>query len=384
MATRVGIVSVGLTKLSHARHDVNTEELSYEAVKQVMQETGLSFNKEGDIDHKVIVCDDLWEAETLSDIKLHNILGGHMGDCNKVPQDATQALLYSAAHIMSGHVDTVIVLATIKMSPAVSRNEVPNYGFDPLYMRGIGIDHISAAALQARTYMQTYSITREQCAKAVVKSRKNAKNNPYANESGDITVDDVLRAKMMASPLGELDVFPVTDGAVAIILACEEKAKKLAKKPVWINGMGTYRDRYHLGSRNLAVSESLEKAAQQAYKMTGITDPRKEIDFVEMGAEYSYQELLWSEGLGLCARGEGGKLIDSGATQVNGDIPIDPSGGMLSGYPTFVAGAASTAQAVLQLTGGAGAAQLDKADVALVHGVSGPCGQLQTVLVLGK
>ena len=119
-----------------------------------------------------------------------------------------------------------------------------------------------------------------------------------------------------------------------------------------------------------------------AYDMAGITDPLKEIDVAEISEEYSYQELLWMEGLGFCGRGEAGKLIDDGVTQMGGQLPVNPSGGMLSGNPTIVAGAARAAEAVLQLRGEAGDRQVPGASVALAHGVTGICGQHQCVSIL--
>ena len=102
----------------------------------------------------------------------------------------------------------------------------------------------------------------------------------------------------------------------------------------------------------------------------------------EISEQYAYQELLWSEGLGLCAKGEGGKLIDSGKTQMGGELPINPSGGMLSGLPVCVAGMQRVVEAALQLRGEAGPRQVAGAKRALAHGVDGPAGQLQCVVTL--
>jgi acetyl-CoA C-acetyltransferase len=118
--------------------------------------------------------------------------------------------------------------------------------------------------------------------------------------------------------------------------------------------------------------------------MAGIGRPLREIDVAEISEEYSYQELLWMEGLGFCDRGEGGKLIDSGKTKIGGKLPVNPSGGVLSGNPNGVAGMVRVAEAVLQLRGKAGGRQVDGAKVALAHGVTGICGQHQAVMILGR
>jgi acetyl-CoA C-acetyltransferase len=111
---------------------------------------------------------------------------------------------------------------------------------------------------------------------------------------------------------------------------------------------------------------------------------RREVDLIELGDEFSYQELLWMEGLGLCERGEAGRLIESGATALGGKIPVNPSGGLLSGVPINVAGLNRVAEAALQLRGEAEGRQVNKARIAVTQGHSGFCGQHQCVIVLGN
>ena len=131
-------------------------------------------------------------------------------------------------------------------------------------------------------------------------------------------------------------------------------------------------------------SAALEKAAAQAYRMAGLKKPRRDIDVVEVGDEFSYQELLWLEGLGLCDRGEAGRMIDSGVTALKGKMPVNPSGGLLGGVPANVAGLNRVAEAVLQLRGEAGDYQVKNPNIALAQGHSGFCGQHQCVIVLGN
>src|SRR4030042_1691779 len=108
--------------------------------------------------------------------------------------------------------------------------------------------------------------------------------------------------------------------------------------------------------------------------MAGITIPRKEIDLVELSDYYSYQELLWLEGMGFCKRGEGGKMLEKGITAMDGELPVNPSGGILSGNPVTVAGTIRVAEAALQLMGQAGGRQVDGAKRALAPGPCGPRG----------
>jgi acetyl-CoA C-acetyltransferase len=107
-----------------------------------------------------------------------------------------------------------------------------------------------------------------------------------------------------------------------------------------------------------------------------------EIDLAEVYDAFSYMELMWMEGLGLCGRGEAGNMVDSAVTELGGALPINPSGGVLSAHAVQVAGLARIAEAVLQLRGEAGARQVEGAKVALAHGIEGACGQGHCVFVL--
>jgi len=389
MSERVGIVAVAQTKYHANRADANEGELVYEAVGQVLKETGLKFAKDVTgsdafgIDATVTCSQDFLDGRTISNCNVMSYVGTHHSDEDKVAEDALNAVYTAVARILSGHQDVVLVAAHCKESQADMRG-VENAALDPVFLRVLGLDFLSAAAMQARRYMYKYGITPEQCAKVVVKNRGNAKKNPFAQEPLDITTADVLGSQVLASPIRQLDMKPTSDGACAMILATEKKAKKFCSKPIWIQGVSNCYETHYLGDRDLADCDALVKAAKKAYSMAGITDPSKQVNVVEVSEEYSYQELLWMEGLGLCSRGEAGRLLDSGATQLEGELPVNPSGGMLAGNPTVVAGMTRIAEGVLQLRGEAGERQVPGAKMALAHGFTGMCGALQGVMILGK
>ena len=380
MAERVGIVAVGQTKYHPDRSDVNEEELAYEAIKQVLDTTGLTLS---DIDSAVSCSQDFWDGRTISNMNIQHVVGAHLGHEDKVAEDGLNAVYVGMSQVLSGHQDIILVVAHTKESQA-DKSLVENAAFDPALMRQLGLDFLSAAAMQAKRYMYKYGITPQQCAKVAVKNRGNAKNNPFAQEPLDITVEDVLSSKTLSSPIKRLDTKPISDGACAMILAPEAKAKKLTKKPVWILGASNCYETHYLGDRDLANCDALMKAAKKAYSMAGIKNPLKEVNVAEISEEYTYQELLWLEGLGFCGPGEGGKLIDRGVTKMGGKLPVNPSGGVLSGNPVGVAGMARVAEAVLQLRGEAGDRQVKGAQIALAHGVTGICGQHQGVMILGN
>jgi acetyl-CoA C-acetyltransferase len=384
MTERVGIVAVAQTKYHRNRADVNEGELAYEAIKQVLEETGLKFAHDGSgIDASVTCCQDFWDGRTIASLNVASYVGAHHSDEDRVAGNSLNALYCAFARILSGLQDIILVVSHCKESQS-DKNLIENAALDPAFLRILGLDFLTAAALQARRYMYKYGITAEQCARVAVKNRGNAKKNPFAQEPLDITVEDVLGSKMLVSPIRQLDTKPTSDGACVMILAREKKAKKLAKKPIWILGVSNCHETHYLGERDLAECDALVSAADKAYKMAGIADPVKELDLVELSEEYSYQELLWMEGLGLCGRSEAGKMIDAGVTQLGGQLPVNPSGGMLSGNPPIVAGMARVAEAVLQLRGEAGERQVPGAKMALAHGVDGSCGQQQGVMILGK
>lgn len=380
MGERVAIVAVAQTKYHPNRVDVNEEELAYEAIKQVLEETGVSLSE---IDSAVTCSQDFWDGRTISNMNIQHVVGAHLGHEDKVAEDGVNAVYAAMGQILSGHHEIILLEAHTKESQT-DKSLIENAAFDAILMRQLGLDFTSAAALQARRYMYKYGITPEQCARVVVRNHSNARNNPYAQEPLDLTVDDVLGSRMLVSPIRLLDAKPISDGACAMIIASEEKAKKLTKKPVWILGASNCYETHYLGDRDLADCDALATAAKKAYSMAGIKNPLKGIDVAEISTEYSYQEPLWLEGLGFCGRGEGGRLIESNTIKMGGKLPLNPSGGVLPGNPNGVAGMARVAEAVLQLRGEAGDRQVKDAKVALAHGYTGICGQHQAVMILGN
>jgi len=381
MADRVAIVGVAQTKFSPRRQDVNYAELAYEVIEQVLRDTGLAIER--DIDNSISCSHDIWDGQTISNIGITDVIGGHLRNEEKTAMDGSTAVYYGAIGILSGEFECTLLLAHTKMSQT-NRNIVNNVAFDPIYTRLLGFDYTSAAALQARRFMHRRGITREQMARVVVKNLKNAIQNPLVHNKGDFTVEDVLASSVVADPLRKMDIAPDADGAVAVVIAGEERAKKITDTPVWIKGLGTCYDAHYLGDRDLAECMALRKAAERAYKMAGITDPQKQIDLIELGEEFSYQELLWLEGLGVCDPGKSGEVIDLGITNVDGDLPVNPSGGLLSGIPVNVMGLNRVAEAALQIMGRANGHQVGDVKTALAQGHSGFCGQHHCVIVLGR
>jgi acetyl-CoA C-acetyltransferase len=165
-----------------------------------------------------------------------------------------------------------------------------------------------------------------------------------------------------------LDVAPQSDGAVVVLLASEDVAGSLTRSPIWIRGIGWCSDAPTLESRDWGSAVYTRLAAEMAYKQANIRKPQREIDFVEINDEYAYKELQHLEALKLCKPGEAGHLTESGATEIHGKLPVNPSGGCLGvGHLYEANGAHKVLEVVLQLRGEKGKNQVKDARIGLAQ-----------------
>ncbi len=376
---KVAIVGVAQTKYEEDKIDQPYSELVFEVVKKLHNNLGITND---DIGCVITSSNDFNDGRTIANMAIQDAVGSVRKAESRVSGDGAFAYVYGAMRILSEEYDTVMVVSHCKCSE-VSQYLVNNTIFDPYYQRHLGLDQISSAGLMANMYMNKYGVSEEQAAKVVVKNRKNALNNPHAHLQKEISVEDVLNSKMLAYPLKELDFPPFSDGAVAMLLTSEKSAKKFTDTPVWLKGYASCTDAYYLGHRNMTDLIGLELAAKGAYEMAGISDPVGELDVAEVYDAFSTHELMSYEALGFCGKGEGGKFMDSGATQMNGSIPVNPSGGVLSSNPTMANGLIRVAEIVLQLMGKAGKRQIPNAKLGLANGMNGICSQGNCVLIFG-
>jgi acetyl-CoA C-acetyltransferase len=379
MTRRVGIVSVA--QGAGAESKDNFYDQAYRITKEVLEKAGITRDDLGtivtassDIFHGGISCANSYYWETT---------GAFLKNASRQDGESLFAFFYAVMRILSGQYDTALVMALCKGSENPPNDTCTLMFADPFYQRPVGLQETLAAALQMRLYLERYGVTEEQCAQVAVKNLGNALGNPYAHRKGRYTVEEILGSERLADPLTALQVAPKSEGMVAVLLASEEKARGLTDKPVWFKGYGSSLDHFYLGDRNL-LKGPLRDAAARAYRMAGIADPQKEIDLAEITEPYAFQELLWCEDLGLCGPGEGGKLIASGRTRRNGDLPVNPSGGVLANNPYVSRGLQRLVEAVLQIRGEAGERQVPKAvKTALAHGTHGFAGQCHAVAIVG-
>ena len=377
---RTAIIGVGMTKIEAEKKGETFADMAWEAVNRALDDAGMSID---DIDNVVTTSSDFWDGRTISLMAVGDASGAATKNISCVEGDGTFGAFYANARALSGSYKTTLVTGHSKGSQCVS-SLITNASFDPIYERELGMDMITACAMQANAYMHRTGLKPEEMALVSVKNHGNALQNPMAQLPMKITVEDVLASEMIADPLHKLDCSPVSDGCCAVIIAHETAATKFRQKPVWIRGLSFCTDSFFFGDRDLARSNALAEAAKKAYSMAGIKDPKKEIDVVELYDAFTYQELLWLEEMGLAEYGKAAKGLQAGEFNMDGRMPVNPSGGLLAGHPVIAAGLYRIAEIVLQLRGDAGGHQVRKAKTGLAHGVNGLCGQSHCVWVLDR
>lgn len=243
-------------------------------------------------------------------------------------------------------------------------------------------------ALVANRYLATYGYEPSLFAHVAVKNHEHALRNPKAHFRKPVTVEQVMSAARVADPLGVLDSTPTTDGAAAVIVASREWAERNARRYALIEGVGLavtggYYSVHYSEESDFLGFASTRHAATTAYAQAGITEPRAQLDLVECHDCFTITEIVNTEDLGLAPRGEGGKLLLSGATTSGGDIPVNVSGGLQScGHPVGATGVRMITEITDQVTGCAGERQVAGARRGLAHTLGGP-GVISCVMVLG-
>jgi len=290
-------------------------------------------------------------------------------------------------HVASGLFDTCLVVCEEKMSSYYPHAQAAFLTiFDHTTERPLLPNLLWIFALEMNRYMQTYGISKEDIARVSVQHKRNAAGHPCAMlAQSDITVEDVLNSEMLAWPVQRLDVSPVSDGAVAIVLAAEHEAQRITDKPVWIEGVGWSLDTAYWANRDLAYPRYVEYAARMAYEMAGIKEPRKEIHIAEPYDPFDYKALHHLEGLQLAERGQAAQLYADGVAARDGDLPICPSGGLLGvGNPIAAAGLMKIAELYWQLRGEAGERQVPGHPRRGLAQAWGDLMQVGTVVIMGR
>ncbi len=371
MSRHVGIVGVGQTHHSRRRTDVSQAGLVREAVDRALADAKLTIE---DIDTIVVASGPvLFGAVNHPELWVANAIGAQGKPLTRVTSGGGAGFAGALAgyyQVAGGYADRTLVIAYDKLSEGALQYSISTL-YDPFWGRefAVGIMGFSAAYWRAR--MDALGHTEEAAAMVSVKNRRNAIANPYAHMKKEVTVDEVLNSKPLCWPIKLLDVPPISDGAAAIVLATEKVAHKSTDRPAWIQGMAYYCEADNAPERSLMVSEPLALAARAVYRSAGITNPRRQFDVVEVQEPYSCFELNYYESLGLCPPGQAAELIASGATELDGDIPVNPSGGCMGANPIGAVGVIRLIEAATQVMGRNQSHQIKDAKLALVQSGGG-------------
>jgi acetyl-CoA C-acetyltransferase len=283
------------------------------------------------------------------------------------PASGGSAIKNGFLAVASGFHDVVLVVGGEKMREVIGPKSTdivasmthPNAE----YIYGVTLP--AMAGMFARLYMDQYGVTRENLADVAIKNQNNGLLNPYAHIQMRITKEGILthpqahiNNPVVADPLHLYDCCPVSDGAAAVLLTTPEIAKKLKKPAISLAGVGQATDTHTLQERDDPTDlKAVTIASEKAFKMAGIKP--KDIDVAELHDAFTILEIAESEHVGFFKKGEGGKAVSAGETQIGGKLPINPSGGLKArGHPVGATGTAQVVELVWQLRGEAGERQV--------------------------
>jgi len=383
---RVAVVGAGMTKFVR-RAQETPKELAWEAAHLALQSCEMTLD---DIDAVVIgTAPDAFDGVHMKSEYLSDgcggwgkpVIRGYVGGGTGV-----FSAIQGWYHVASGLFDNVLVVCEEKMSSCQPHPQAAFLTiFDHTTERPLKPNLLWIFALEMNAYMNRYGLSKRDIATVSVKNKRNAADHPAALLGDpDITVDDVLNSPVLAWPVQRLDVSPVTDGAVALVMSTPHEARRVTDKPVWVEGVGWNLDTAYWTNRDLSYPVYVEEAARMAYDMAGIKEPRKEIHIAEPYDPFDYKELHHLEGLMLFDKGEAPRAAADGVTQRDGDLPVCPSGGLLGvGNPIAAAGLMKVAEIFWQLRGEAGARQVPGNPRRGLAQAWGDLMQVGTVIVMG-
>ena len=371
---KVAIIGTSCTKFGE-HYDKSAEDLVVEAGLEAMADAG--------VDRSQIqagwvgTLSSALSGNALSDpLKLTDIPITRVENYCASGMDAVRGAAFAIA---AGMYDIVIALGFEKMRDMV-RGGLP--APHPVFDNGES-PHIFALA--ANRYFKDHGATKSTLAKVAIKNHHNGKLSPKAHLRMEVTEEQVLRAPMIYEPLGLFDCCPTTDGAAAVVLCRADLARGFRDDPVYIKGVGlsvSYGRPHYDPAYRYDGFPATRNAAAQAYEQAGVTPD--EIDLAEIHDCFTITEILNYEDLGFCARGEGGKAAEEGRFALDGEMPVNPSGGLKSfGHPIGATGVRMLYEVTQHLRGQAGERQVQGAELGLAHNLGG-LGGVACVTILGN
>jgi acetyl-CoA acetyltransferase len=297
----------------------------------------------------------------------------------------SSVLMSAWMDIAAGYYDMTIVAGVEKLYANDTQKTVEALagGGDVELEAAVGVNFPAHWALRATKRMELHGTTHRQLALVSVKNHHNGCFNPRSQYQKEFTVEQIMNARVIATPLTQLECSPIGDGAAAVILCAADLAKKYDAKAPIIAGIGMSTGSY-LETRDITFNEIEQRAAEAAYEVSGIGP--KDIDFAEVHDCFTIAEFMRVEGMGLCQPGEYEFLLERGEVDLGGRLPINPSGGLLAkGHPVAATGVAQICELYWQLRGEAGQRQVEGARIGLAHcsggGIAGD-GAVSVVSIL--
>ena len=370
MGNRVAVVGVGQTKHKSKHKDVSIAGLVRQAAERALEDAGCTWK---DIDALILgKAPDMFEGVVMPELYLTDALGGNGKPVLRVHTAGSvggSTAVVAASYVQSGAFRRVLTVSFEKQSESNATWALsPRMPFVPHVNAGAG----GFFAPYMRLYMERYGVPDHIGCLVAVKDRQNALRNPYAHlQIPDISLEMVRQSPMLWDPIRFLESCPSSDGACALVLADEEHAQRAPNPPAWILGTSTRADGSMYAGKDNIHPASLIACAKDVYSKAGITDPRRQIDVAELYVPFSWYEPMYLETLGFCGEGEGWKMVESGATALSGELPINASGGVLSSNPIGASGMLRFGEAALQVRGMAGAHQVEGARLAIGHAFGG-------------
>jgi len=300
------------------------------------------------------------------------------------PASGGSAIKNAYYAISSGACDLVLVSGAEKMTHITTPGAVTSavasmthHSAERIY----GASLPSFAGMMARSYMERYNVPKEWITSIAVKNHRNGLNNPYAHFQKEITLEKAMSSPIIADPLQLYDICPISDGGAALVMCNAEIAKKYCDTPILITGVGQATDTHIVYEReDMTVLKALQICSDQAYKMAKRSP--KDIDVAELHDAFEILEAVESENIGFFKKGEGAKAAWEGRTEIGGEIPINPSGGLKArGHPLGATGVAQVVELVWQLRGEAGKRQVSGANTGITCNFGGFGNNIISILV---
>lgn len=368
-AERVAVVGCGQTRHQATRGDVSIAGLVREAAMRALEDAGMTWS---DIDAVVVgKAPDFFEGLMMPELYLAEALGAVGKPLLRVHTAGSvggSTAIVASSLVASGIHKRVLTVAFEKQSEseAMWALSLP-IPFSQKLVAGAG----GFFAPHIRAYMRRSGAPDDTGILVALKDRLNACKNPFAHlHQPHITYESIRDSMMLWDPIRYDETCPSSDGAFAMVLA-DEATGDASPNPAWIHGSSLRSEATMAAGRDHVNPQAGLDCAADLYRQAGITNPREQIDVAEVYVPFSWYEPMWLENLGFAEQGEGWKLTESGATAMDGDIPWNCSGGVLSTNPIGASGMIRFGEAAMQVRGMCGDHQVDGARTALGHAYGG-------------